>query len=304
MSVFAGRSKVPVKFDTIDFAIDGFLARFSSACTRDAYQGDLQLWRSWCEKVGIENLLEVERGHIEMFARYLETERGNSASSVHRRLVCLRSFYRVLSTDGLVPFSPADGVRLPRLSTDRTQYVHVTRGELSSLLHTADRAKSPTDGALFALMGILGLRVSEACSLNVDCADGYQRGHRILPVLGKGGTTTGIPVPVQVGRRIDLARGDRRTGPLLARRDGSRMNRDSAGLVVDRIVKKAGLQKKLTPHDLRAAAITCALDSGISLRDVQTMARHSDPRTTEIYDRARNDIDRHGAYILASYLAA
>jgi site-specific recombinase XerD len=82
------------------------------------------------------------------------------------------------------------------------------------------------------------------------------------------------------------------------------MTRRSAARVVAATAKRAGVAKHITPHDLRAAAITCALDSGIPLRDVQTMARHADPRTTEIYDRGRRDIDRHGAYILASYLAA
>ena len=298
------RVGVPKKFDTVDLAIRGFLARFPSEATREAYEGDLKLWRNWCTSVGIDNLFEVERGHVEMFGQYLSEERGNCPSSVHRRLVCLRSFYRVLSTDGLVLASPAEYIRLPPVHTDRTQYTHLTRGELSSILHTADQQKSPTDGALVALMGILALRVSECCMLDVDCADSYQRGHRIISVFGKNSKTIGIPVPVQVGRRLDLARGDRESGPLLVRRDGSRMTRDSAGFVVDRVVKQSGVQKKVTPHDLRAAAITCALDSGIPLRDVQTMARHSDPRTTEIYDRARHDIDRHGAYILASYLAA
>lgn len=298
------QESVPKKFDTIELAIRGFLARFPSAATRESYEGDLKLWTDWCESVGIEDIFTVERGHIELFGQYLKQERGNADSSVHRRLVCLRSFYRVLSTDGIVPSSPAENIRLPRLHYDRSHYTQITRGELSTIFRVADQQKSPTDAAMITLMGVLALRVGGCCSLDVDCADSYQRGHRIIEVYGKGGKVVGIPVPVQVGRRLDLARGDRVSGPLLIRRDGTRMDRDSAGLVIDRVVRQAGIQKKVTPHDLRAAAITCALDSGIPLRDVQTMARHSDPRTTEIYDRARHDIDRHGAYILASYLAA
>lgn len=293
---------VPKTFDTLDLMVDGFLARFTSPATRTAYAGDLDLWRAWCAAGGLDPLT-VQRAHLELFARWLETERGNGPSSVHRRLVCLRSFYRTLAADGLILASPAESVRLPKVRRDRTQYTHLTRGELSSILRAADDA-GPADGALLALMGVLGLRVSEACSLEVHCADRHERGHRMLTVTGKGGGTAGIPVPVQVGRRLDRARGDRQSGPLLLRRDGSRMTRRSAARVVARVTKAAGVDKPVTPHDLRAAAITCALDSGIPLRDVQTMARHADPRTTEIYDRSRGDIDRHGAYILASYLAA
>ena len=294
-------SSIPKTFSTLDLIVEGFLARFTSKATRDAYAGDLSLWFGWCEAASLDPL-RVERAHLELFARWLETSRKNGPSSVHRRLICLRSFYRVLSQDGLVASSPAENVRLPKVKRDRTQYTHITRGELASLLTSADEI-STSAGVLLSLMGVLGLRVSEACSLDVASADRHERGHRILTVTGKGGGTSGIPVPVQVGRRIDLAREDRTSGPLILRRDGSRMCRRSADRVVKNAAKNSGLDKSISPHDLRAAAITCALDAGIPLRDVQTMARHADPRTTEIYDRSRGDIDRHGAYILASYLS-
>ncbi len=286
----------------LDLLVRGFVARFPSPTTRGAYEADLQLWFSWCEQNGVQPL-EAKRYHIEMFARWMETERGNAASSVHRRLVCLRSFYRILSQDGVIGSSPAEYIRLPKIRRDRTQYTQVTRGELSAVLMAADR-EGPNEGAAIALMGILGLRASEVCSLDVDCADRYERGHRMLTVTGKGDKTVGIPVPVQVGRRIDRARRDRTEGPLLLRKDGERMTRRSLWRLTQRVVKASGVNKHISSHDLRAAAITCALDAGIPLRDVQTMARHTDPRTTEIYDRGRNNIDRHGAYILASYLAA
>ena len=56
-------------------------------------------------------------------------------------------------------------------------------------------------------------------------------------------------------------------------------------------------------HSLRHAAITNALDAGVPLRDAQILARHADPRTTEHYDRARGDLDRHGVHFLTAYVA-
>jgi integrase/recombinase XerD len=46
------------------------------------------------------------------------------------------------------------------------------------------------------------------------------------------------------------------------------------------------------------------LDAGVDLRDVQIAARHTDPRTTMRYDRARKNLDRHPNYILAAYMAS
>jgi site-specific recombinase XerD len=54
---------------------------------------------------------------------------------------------------------------------------------------------------------------------------------------------------------------------------------------------------------LRHAAITNALDAGVPLRDAQILARHADPRTTEHYDRARGNLDRHAVHFLTAYVA-
>ena len=61
--------------------------------------------------------------------------------------------------------------------------------------------------------------------------------------------------------------------------------------------------KAVTPHTLRHAFITAALDAGVPLRDVQEAASHADPRTTMRYDRARGSLDRHATYIVAAYVA-
>jgi integrase len=53
---------------------------------------------------------------------------------------------------------------------------------------------------------------------------------------------------------------------------------------------------------LRAAFIMTALDAGVPLRDVQLAARHADPRTTTVYDRRRQDFDRHAAYVVVAYV--
>ena len=64
------------------------------------------------------------------------------------------------------------------------------------------------------------------------------------------------------------------------------------------IGKRAGLGS-VHPHMLRAGFIMAALDAGVPLRDVQIAACHADPRTTTIYDRRRENFDRHAAYVVA-----
>jgi hypothetical protein len=54
---------------------------------------------------------------------------------------------------------------------------------------------------------------------------------------------------------------------------------------------------------LRAGFIMAALDAGVPLRDVQIAARHADPGTTTIYDRRRENFDRHAAYVVVAFVA-
>jgi integrase/recombinase XerD len=56
------------------------------------------------------------------------------------------------------------------------------------------------------------------------------------------------------------------------------------------------------PHMLRAAFIMAALDVGVPFRNVQVAARHSDPRTTTISDRRRENFDRHAAYVVVAFV--
>jgi len=141
------------------------------------------------------------------------------------------------------------------------------------------------DHALACLLALNALRVSEACVAELsDLA--LANGHRVVRVVGKGNQPALIPLAPRTSRAIDAAVGERTDGPLLARADGSRLDRHAAGRIVRRLARRAGIDKPISPHSLRHASITAALDAGCNLRDVQDFARHADPRQTRRYDRA------------------
>jgi integrase/recombinase XerD len=127
-------------------------------------------------------------------------------------------------------------------------------------------------------------------------------GHRTLRILGKGHKPAVIPLVPRTARTVDLAIGERRDGPILIRNDGQRLDRRTANRWVKSIGRRAGLGH-VHPHMLRGAFIMAALDAGVPLRDVQLAARHADPRTTTIYDRRRENFDRHAAYVVVAFVA-
>src|SRR5215213_282553 len=174
-----------------------------------------------------------------------------------------------------------------------------SRGELAAFLYTAERI-SPAHAALAVLLGLNGLRVSEARGSDIDDL-GFERGHRTLRIVGKGNQPAVVPLVPRTARTIDLAIGERAKGPILVRHDGGRLDPRTAHRWVRSIGQRAALDG-VHPHTLRAAFIMAALDAGVPLRDVQRAARHADPRTTTIYDRRRQNLDRHAAYAVVAFV--
>jgi len=281
----------------VQLALAGFLAGYSGH-TRLAYQQDLRLFVGWCYQQSV-GLLRVRRTHIELFARWLESE-GAARTTIARRLSTVSGFYRYCVEEELLAHSPAVNVRRPRLRHEAT-IRGLDRNELGAFLVQAGLSGA-RDHALACLLGLNGLRVSEA--LGADIADvGLERGHHTLRVHRKGGKIVIIPLAPRTARTVYLAIGERTEGPIFATVDGYRMNRHQATRVVRRLTKRAGIDKKISPHSLRHSFITAALDAGVPLRDVQEAASHADPRTTMRYDRARQSLDRHATYIVATFIA-
>ena len=278
-------------------ALAGFLAGYTGP-TRDACTLDLRQYVSWCAQHGL-HLFTARRADIECFGRHMEAC-GRARATIARRLCTIAGFYRYAVDEDLLEHSPAAHVRRPRLDYE-SHTVGLDRNEVGALLVAAG-LDAAAEHALISLLAINGLRISEALGADIDKL-GIERGHRTLTVLRKGGKIVTIPLAPRTARAIDLAIGERLDGPIFLRPDGHRMDRHCAARIVRRVAHRARVDKHITPHTLRHAFITAALDAGVPLRDVQEAASHADPRTTMRYDRARVSLDRHATYIVAAFLA-
>jgi len=277
-----------------------WLAEYGSANTRAAYGRDLTAWTTWAEENGLDPLT-AQRPHIAAWSRVMEAE-GLRPTTIARRLASLSSFFAYGVSSEVLPHNPAKDVRRPPTGEAHVSLTQaLSREEVSALL---DAAETPKDRALLLLLVVQALRVSEALALDLDGTK-VVRGHVTYVVRGKGGTESVIPLPpICVDALTELSEAeDRTSGPVFMGATGERMTRYGATRALARLSKRAGLSRTVTPHELRATAITLALDAGASLRDVQDLARHSDPKTTRRYDRNRQALDRHVAYTLAGYLA-
>jgi integrase/recombinase XerD len=199
--------------DEAQLAAVAFLARYSGR-TLDAYRDDLRGFFQWTTDNELA-VLAATRPHIELYRSWMEA-RGLAASTIDRRLSTVCGFYRFAHIDGRISANPAQYVRRPQVHPSNAR--GLDRSELGVFLFTAEQ-HNRDHAALAVLLGLNGLRVSEACSANVEDL-GFERGHRTLQILGKGNKPATIPLVPRTARTIDLAIGERHEGPILRRQDG------------------------------------------------------------------------------------
>ncbi|MFG1913623.1 tyrosine-type recombinase/integrase [Micromonospora sp. NPDC048898] len=143
------------------------------------------------------------------------------------------------------------------------------------------------DRVLLELLYATGVRVSEACGLDVGDVD---HGRRVIRVFGKGGRERSVPYGVPAQRALDdwLRRGrpalvgNRSGDALLLGARGGRLNPTTARQIVGGYAEAAGLPRT-SPHGLRHSAATHLLEGGADLRAVQELLGHSSLASTQIY---------------------
>ena len=150
-----------------------FLARYSGR-TLDAYRHDLRVLLPVGHRPRPRGAAAT-RAHIELYRCVME-ERGLAASTIDRRLSTVCGFYRFAHIDGRIRPNPAQYVRRPKVQPAEGH--GMDRGELGPFLFTAEHYDRD-HAALAVLLGLNGLRVSEACATNIEDL-GFERGHRTL----------------------------------------------------------------------------------------------------------------------------
>jgi integrase/recombinase XerD len=282
-------------------AVAAYLGRYRGQ-SRIHTESDLNIFLRWSADRSLDPLAAA-RADIEQCVRWLQDVRWYQPSTVSRRLSVVVGFYRVCVIDQILPYSPADYVRRP-LVPPESPTLGLGHLQFEALITAARLSANINDFALIAMLGLLGLRIFEACGAKSEIS-AKKHGHRVLKVRGKGGKVVLVPLPPAVSRAIEQAVDGRSGGAILRDNCGARMDRHAATRRLKHLGESAGIRMpRMHPHMLRHTLVTTMLDAGVSLRDVQIAARRADPRTTMRYDRARKNLDRHPNYILAAFMAS
>ena len=286
------------RWDQTSYAVASFLARYRDLTLR-AYRQDMLAFLRWCAERQLAPL-QAQRPHLELYLREMESQ-GLAPATIGRRFGTVAGFYKYAVLDGHVPTDPTLAVSRPRIAWEAQRRTVLHPLEYAALL-TAARHDGPQSHALVALLGMLGLGVSEACGADITDLH-YDSGYELLTIMGKGHKPAQIPLPVPVLRAVHDATSERKNGPILLNRTGARMTPAAAAGRLRRLAHVIGLEHPISPHSLRRTFCTAGLVAGVPLRDMQYAMRHSDSRTTLRYDMSRTNLDRHAAHPVAAYLA-
>ena len=272
------------------------------------YQRRIIQFLSWCEDQKIAPATATTE-EIKTYRYYLSKKRGLAASTIALTLVVIRRFYSAMFNKGLVKENPALGVRPPKAKQDSPERItYLELAELKQLLAVMPQNESVSSLralCLVSIMALHGARTVEMHRANIGDAIVTAAGWS-LRLEGKGGKVRTIPLREDVSQMLEQYLAARKkTGEKLTastplfisssnRFRGQRLSRRGIRYLVDLYLEKADLKytpgRTLSAHSLRHTAGTLGLAGGASLRAVQDLLGHSDPKTTAIYAHV---LERH-----------
>jgi integrase/recombinase XerD len=279
----------------LDFLSYLELERGLSRNTLNAYRTDLFQYGEYLS-AHEKDALHARPADVADFLAELATGEGRpacSASTIHRKAACLRSFYKHLRRDELIGDDPTAALTAPRRAKKLPQVLNYA--EVQMLL-AAPRGSEPTtlrDRALLEVMYACGLRASETIGLelaDIDMREGFLRAR------GKGSKERLVPLGRQAITAISAylrARpkliGERHEPKLFVNFRGGPLTRQGLYKIVQRHAREAGLGGRMSPHTLRHSFATHLLAGGCDLRAVQEMLGHADISTTQMYTHLSGD---------------
>jgi len=281
--------------------LEFFTANIRNRHTRRAYARAAHDFLAWCQKIGVSSLTAVQPLHV---ATWVERQaQMYAAPTVKQHLAALRNLFDWLVIGQIVPSNPTASVRGPSHSARQGKTPVLDAQEARQLLDSID-VSTPIglrDRALIGVMVFSFARIGAALAMRGE--DVYTQHRRLWVRLHeKGGKRHEMPCHHRLEEYLhayltETGIHDDPKGPLFRtiRRGTGQLSNNAlpqanAHAMVRRRAMVAGIETPIGNHTFRATGITAYLKNGGTLENAASMANHASTRTTQLYDRRRDDI--------------
>jgi integrase/recombinase XerD len=259
--------------------VELWLSMKTSSHTRRAYAAEVARFLAFVNKP----LSWVTLTDLQAWAEYL-AEGNLKPASQNRAVTALKSLLSFAQETGYVPFNVGAAVKL-RPNRDSLAQRILEESQVARLI---DAAAEGRDRVLLKLLYVSGVRVSEVCGLKWCDALARQEGGQIT-VFGKGGKTRTVLLKPKVWQQLLSLKGEAKAvDPVFRSRKGAgALDVSQVRRIVYAAAKKAGLEQKVSPHWMRHAHASHALDRSAPIHLVQATLGHASVSTTGRYLHAR-----------------
>lgn len=252
-----------------------------SPCTAEYYR---LYARRFLKFVG-KPLHLVTLAEVQGFATSLE-ESGLAVSTQYTILAAIKSLLSFGNKTGVLPVNVGALLTLPKASDSLNERI-LSELEVQTMIVLET---NPRNRAILRLLYLAGLRVSELCQLTWKNLQSRGESGQVT-VKGKGSKTRSILLPESLWVELmQLRDGAATEEPVFRSRKGNQeghLTRERVHQIVKAAAKRAGIEGKVSPHWLRHAHATHALERGAKIHLVADTLGHSSVAVTGRYLHAR-----------------
>lgn len=215
---------------------------------------------------------------------YFDTLAGLSPASQARAINAVKSLFSFAQRIGFLPFNPGAAISTPKRKNTLSERILPE----TALIRLIALEPHPRNRTLLLLLYAAGLRVSEVCGLKWrDVQPRSEAGQ--ITVFGKGGKTRAVLLSSDTWVELNTLKGDADSdAPVFrSRKKGGHLHPSQVKRIVEAAAVRAGIEAPVSPHWLRHAHASHALDRGAPIHLVQATLGHASVATTGLYLHAR-----------------
>lgn len=255
------------------------------------YELDLN---SFLEFLNLEKITDINKIDYQVIRKYLKYlyDKEYKNKTISRHISSLRSLYKYLVKKNKIKNNPMELVSNPKIEKKLPNFLYYN--DLEKLLDIPIITPMDKRNALILEMFYsTGIRLHELTNMKVDDID---LTHESIKVFGKGskerivlfGKECNEKLKSYLSVRVELLKG-KHNNYLFLNCFGNKIGERGIEQVVQKIVKKSGIDTKVTPHTLRHTFATHMLENGADLKVVQELLGHENLSTTGIYTHVTNE---------------